>query len=398
MRAVAFWLSILMIFVMPWEAAIGVSAVGTTSRLIGAAAGGFWVLTFLLGGRIRQPGAFHVAAGAFFLWNAVSVFWTVDADLTLNRSLAYLRMAALTLLVWDLYRTPAEIRLGLQAYVLGLIVPIGSTIFNFTSGVQSDWGRYSGVGDNANTTGIVIALGMPLAMHLASHRSNLRDRRWISQLLNYGIVATGLFAIGLTATRFAAIMTLPAILFALSTWSRLRVGSRILLAIVLGGTLLLASHLLPEESVERLGNAVEDATEGDMTGRTVIWKSAFETWLDHPIAGVGSGAFRRTVEPAFGRGVEVHNSFLAVLADTGLVGLALLGLLLAISLSIAAGQPRPEARFWLTVLIVLGLGNLAMTFIHVKSTWFLLSLNAASAKASSGHGVTSQRAGEPDSA
>ncbi|KPJ79470.1 MAG: hypothetical protein AMS19_11150 [Gemmatimonas sp. SG8_23] len=398
LRAVAFWLSILMIFMIPWEAALVVSSVGSISRLIGAAAGGFWLLTVVVAGRIRRPSGFHVAAAAFFLWCAVTQFWTIDPDLTLERSLAYLRMAALTILIWDLYRTPAQINLGLQAYVLGTLVPIGSTIFNYLSGVQSVWGRYSATGDNANTTGIVIALGMPLAMGLAGHGSSPTGRRWILQLLNYGIVAVGLFAIGLTATRFAAIMTLPAFLLALSAWPRIKPGSRMLLALVLVGALLLIPRLLPEHSVQRLGNAVEDATEGDLTGRTVIWKYALETWFEHPIAGVGSGAFRRAVEPIFGREVAAHNSFLAVLAETGLVGLLLLGLVLSVSLSQAAGRSRLEARFWLTILIVLGLGNLAMTFIYVKSTWLLLSLNAAGASVPDPSAVRSQPAGEPAAA
>lgn len=379
MRRAAIHLSILTIFAVPWEAAVVLSGVGTVSRLIGAAAGALWLLTVLSTGGVRRPTGFHLAAGAFFLWNVASQLWTIDPDLTLERAGAYARMAALTLMIWDLFRTRAEIRAGLQAYVLGTIVPIASTILNYLQGVQSEWGRYSGTGDNANTTGIVIALGIPLAMRLATDGARNSRGRWAWQVLNYAVVAFGLFAIGLTATRFAAFMTLPAFLFALSAWSRMKRSSRVLLALVLVGGLLAIPRLLPEVSVQRLGNAVEDATAGDLTGRTIIWDHAIDVWLEHPLLGVGSNGFRRAVELELGRARDPHNSFLSVLADTGIVGFALLMLVLLVSVSRAARQPGLDGRFWLTVLAVLGLGNLAITFVHVKATWLLLSLNVASA-------------------
>ena len=376
MRRVAFWLSVLTAFTIPWEAVVVFEGVGTIGRLLAVAAGGVWLVCVLISGRIRRPGLFHAFAAAFFLWNALSLFWSVDANLTLDRVLGYARMAALVALVWDLYRTREAVETALQAVVLGTVVPIASTIMNFLSGVQSDWGRYSATGDNSNTTATVIALALPIALYLTTRSAPdpwRRGLRW----LNYAIVACGLFAIGLTATRFAAIMTLPTLFYAIQSRASARQSSIVVGAAIIAATLAAVVFLLPEESIGRLSTTAESVRSGDLTGRTVIWDHAFGTWYDHPVIGVGSGAFRKIVEPVFGRARSAHNSYLGVLAETGAVGLALLAILLAIAVEQAWRKSPEEAAFWLTLLLCFGIANLALTIIHTKMTWLLLSLNAA---------------------
>jgi O-antigen ligase len=63
-----------------------------------------------------------------------------------------------------------------------------------------------------------------------------------------------------------------------------------------------------------------------LTGRTYIWATSLNTWLDDPVFGYGlglwEGEYRATHAPLF---PHAHNQFIQTLASAGVVGL--LGLL-----------------------------------------------------------------------
>ena len=83
MRRVAFWLSLIPIFTMPWEAIIVFPGVGTITRSLGMLLTGFWLLTVLVTARFRRLEPVHGIILLFFLWGFVSFFWTMDPDRTL---------------------------------------------------------------------------------------------------------------------------------------------------------------------------------------------------------------------------------------------------------------------------------------------------------------------------
>jgi hypothetical protein len=101
---------------------------------MGLIVAGFWLLTILIEGRFRKPHLFHAFVLFFILWNVVSYLWTVDVDRTVQRIITYGQIFILMLIVWEEYRKPADVIYGLQAYVLGSFVCIGSSISNYLSG------------------------------------------------------------------------------------------------------------------------------------------------------------------------------------------------------------------------------------------------------------------------
>jgi O-antigen ligase len=93
------------------------------------------------------------------------------------------------------------------------------------------------------------------------------------------------------------------------------------------------------------------------------------------LTGIGSGAFNEVSR----NNRSVHNSFLSVLAETGVIGLVLLfGVLLTVVDGVRR-LPRQEAFFWLTFISVWGVGNLALTWVQTKSTWLFLNMAVISA-------------------
>lgn len=386
MRKIAYWLSLLMIFLIPWEGIVVLPDLGTASRLVGLMTLATWLLALIIGERVRKITPFHVFVFLFYGWNAITILWSLDVDATLARIFIYARMSGLVLLIWDLYDSPAAVRQGLQFYILGSFAPVISIIHNFITGNQISYGRYSAASDNANTTGIVIAFMIPVAWHLALSADPERKTRWL-QLVNYAYIPTGLFAIALTGTRFAMIMTLPALVFGLGAFTQLKLGARIVIFLLLAVALTSLPTLLPESSLERLGSVRTEITQGDLSGRTILWQNGFDLWADEPLLGIGSAAFPQAVEPLYGRRRHLHNSYLAILAETGLIGFLLFGLLLTSAVAQIRYLPKWDRRFWITMLVVWGLGNLILTWEYTKSTWLLLTLLAA-------HTALSRRQGE----
>ncbi len=385
MRTVSYWLLLMMILMIPWANFLTLPGLGTASRSMGILAGVFWLFTVLVTGKIRRISPFHLLVILFFLWNTVSLLWSRDPDSTVSQAITYIQMAIFSLMLWDLCTTRAAIKAGLQAYVLGLTVPIASTVTNFIANVGTEYalyGRYSSSGNNTNTTAILLAIGLPLAWYLAASVGEGKIGQ-MQRLVNYIYIPAITFTIILTATRFAVIMSVPAFLFGLGTLTKLKPISRILIFVVLIAATVTLDFKIPQTSLQRLGTIDDEVRGGDLNDRTELWSRGFDIWLEHPILGVGSAGFDSAVAPIYGRPRAAHNSFVAISAELGIIGLGLFGLILVTAVLMAWGHPtKLDALFWLTVLITWGLGNLALTWTYSKPTWLLLTLLAASASLS----------------
>jgi len=85
MRDIAFWLSLALVFTIPWENVIFLERLGTVSRATGLVVAAFWIATVVVTGRLRKLRPFHLAIYLFVLWNVVSVLWSLGVDRTMYR-------------------------------------------------------------------------------------------------------------------------------------------------------------------------------------------------------------------------------------------------------------------------------------------------------------------------
>jgi len=134
MRAIVFRLSLAFIFVIPWEGMIELPGLGTAAKLIGLTMAACWVATVVVTGRFRQPGPFHIMLCLFVWWIAVSVFWSADPSRTIPQVWTWAQLLLLAFILWDLYTTREALLAGLQMYVLGTYVAIGSAVANYLAG------------------------------------------------------------------------------------------------------------------------------------------------------------------------------------------------------------------------------------------------------------------------
>ena len=377
MRKLAFWLSLALVFVVPWENIISVAALGTLGKAIGLLVGVFWVATIVLTGQLRKPQLFHWAVLLFILWNGLTIFWSVGLGYTEMSFKTYLQLGVLVYIFWDLYRTPDALNAGLQAYVLGAYVSLGSLLYKYLiSGGAVYTERLSADNFNANDLGLILALGLPMAWHLAVFVSHNKMGFWL-KVINLAYIPLALLGIILTASRSSLGATFPTFIYMLSSLTRLKLPVRMVIFATLGSSLFLLQSLAPQAAAERLAGTGAEITSGDLNGRLAIWQDGVDLFLAHPIFGVGSGAFERAAET----GRPAHNFVLTLLAEIGLVGFGLFALLFVIALYKSYQQPQPMSRLWLAILLAWVIGVLTHNWEHRKQTWLLLSLSVASASA-----------------
>jgi O-antigen ligase len=151
----------------------------------------------------------------------------------------------------------------------------------------------------------------------------------------------------------------------------------------------------PPQTVARVTHA------GGGSGRTDIWSVASRVAAGHPLIGVGVGNFP-SVEATYAAGrvnlpqvheivdqrPPVHNTYLELVAELGVVGLLAFGAVVVGSLTLGARALRTFVRYGERELEMLARGvivaivSLLTAFVFLsgeyeKSLWLLLGLSAA---------------------
>src|SRR5438552_2194132 len=303
MSKAAFWTLWCFVFVLPWDEFILMPVLGTIPRLVGLVASAVGVLHILARRRVRPLSWFHVFALLFVLWAGVSAFWSIDPQATRLRFLTYLQLVVLVWLIWEIAWSPERQRALLQAYVLGVSLAAVVTIRTYLLGVPALEGtRYSAFSFNVNELGMRLALGLPMAWYLDLSQPHQR-LAWLWRLY----LPLGITAILLTASRGAFLAALVALAIIPWTLGRLRLRTKVALYVFCAGTLLAATQFVPETSWERIQTIRSDVDAGYFGGRGAIWIAGLEVAEEHPIAGVGAGAYGAAVEPRLYVGFGAHS-------------------------------------------------------------------------------------------
>jgi O-antigen ligase len=178
----------------------------------------------------------------------------------------------------------------------------------------------------------------------------------------FGVIALAALAAGATTIFIASsrehiLALLAALLVIAVLYSREMNHSRVFgvlagtcVALILGA-LLLDPYILNaigyvKADVLLLGSPTRGLDSG-FTGRTEIWTATIDLWLKHPFLGIG---FRQHEQ--FLAGAPAHNAYLAMLADTGVLGLIVYLVLLITSLAASWGIEDPRTRRFIMAVIV----------------------------------------------
>ena len=367
MRKITYWLAVILIFIVPWEDSLSVSTLGSLARVMGLVVAVFWVATILLEGRFRKPHLFHVLVLLFFLWNFVSLFWSLDIESTIQRIKTYSQIFLLMLIFWEVFQKPDNLMAGLQAYIYGAYVLIASTIYNYINGnvAVAYEGRYSATGVNAVDLTMILMMGLPIAMQLF-FAAGQENKGRILKLINLAYIPSSIFAIILTGSRTSLIAIIPFGIYLFAT-QQIKFDRKILVFGILLISLLALLPFIPQTVITRLGTVGASIEAGDLGGRGDLWREGIAAFAQHPILGVGGGAINYAI------GAAVHNTFISVATETGLIGFVLFLSILGLVVYKVSRLPRRTSELWLAIFMTWAIGVLSLSWEFRKVTWIILS-------------------------
>ncbi|MEA3375884.1 MAG: O-antigen ligase family protein [Chloroflexota bacterium] len=388
-RMLAHTLSLAFVFLLPMDDLLVVEVLGFRLGSI-ARTSGFLLLVAWVGAVIderyvRYPDLFHWLAYAFFAWSILTFAWSRSLVWTISRTRTYLQVFLMLCVLWDLYRSTADLADALQAYVFGSYASMLCLFSGYVRQVVSSsaFDRLTAGEFNPNGLALFVTIGTPLAWHLTHPRVEREGSRPLLGIVNLLYVPLSLFAIALTGSRGALAASAPVFVFifcGVATARQPRMIVRLLFILFLVVALY---RLVPGVLIDRLWTLPGEIIGGDLGGRRLVWRHALSIFARHPLVGVGSGAFRVAVTalPAWQREKVAHNTFLSVLVETGVVGFGLFVACLARVVCALVRRRQDDFRVWLVVLFVWSVGVCNLTWEHRKVTWLVMLLALVSSQA-----------------
>ncbi len=289
--------------------------------------------------------------------------------------MTYVQLLSLVLLIWEFCGEERHVLSLMSAYVLGTLVPAGDTVQRFLIGKQTFYNRYATTGFDPNDLALTLALSLPMSYYLT-----LRTKgpiRWIYRTQIIMAIGTTF----LTASRGGTFCMMIALSLILWTLPSLPVRNRIGIMAVVMVTAVGAVALVPATTWKRLGSAAAEVSEGTLNSRTVLWQAGLNEFREKPFGGIGAGAYPEASAKVIGRPwafvAVAHNSFISVMVETGVIGLALFGCVLSLLYRSAWAMSGITRSFWLTLLCVWSVGVCSLTWEYRKPTWLLFGLVAA---------------------
>jgi O-antigen ligase len=335
----------------------------------------FLILSWLLSAR-RMPRfhTFHLVFVAYLSWDVMSMIWTCDIDSTLETLQHPVQGFILTVILYDLWQDRSKLRAGMQAYIVGTCCAVCFTIWDYIHDVRIGEGweeRYAAVGFNANDLGAILSMGIPLAWRLATDKA--RAGRSFS-VLNTIYPFVAVFGIVLSASRSSLLIALPNLLLFIASFHRFNPWKRLALCVIASLALAGLSWVDLTGPLDRLSTIRQSIMEDGMNQRLDLWLIALDTFSAHPLFGVGFGAFPSIAET---RGFTkneffipvVHNTYLSVITETGIIGfllfLAVLAVVIRNIITQSPGDRLASAALFYSWFMV---GNF-VTYEHKSFTW-----------------------------
>lgn len=327
-------LLLVLLAALPWESLLQyptetVSAV----KLLGLLLLGAWALRVLQPGRpLRLPSTLIPVIGLGFMV-AVSFVVSPDSSVGMDKVLRYALFIAFFFLIVQLVTTRSSAKRVVRVLVLSAT---GAALWALVAFLSGSLERAGGPIEDPNDFAFLIATVLPLSGYLwIEERSRrllwgscfaLQAAATLATLSRGALVGLGALAVWAVVTRRIPIAGVLA--------GFVTVVGLVLVALVFWGPVI-------NEQVER-----KEKVQGEnAASRLAFWDAALRMSYDRPITGVGPGRFSEEAE-TYVRSAPIglthpvaHNSYLEILAESGVIALGFF-------LAYLAGTWRLLRRTW----------------------------------------------------
>jgi O-antigen ligase len=336
------------------------------------------------------------ALGTFLGWSLLSLAWAEDPGAALGATSRFALNIVLFLIVFTALRTRRQALLASGAFLVGAVA---AAFYGFVSGAaQVEYGgRLTGTTLDPNELASVLVAGVALSGGVAANLRHSPGLR-LAALAGGGVCMLGIF---LTVSRGGLLALGLALACAIVLAGKARMKVIVAAVVVLFAGWYYFAELAPPEARERLAQSPQGESRL-LEGRTTIWQVGWRMVEANAAKGVGAGNFpiasrHYLLQPgAVTRSDQIliedpqvaHNTYLGILAELGIVGLALFLVIIVfcvVSCVQAArnfrirGDPGGEAlaRAMAVALVGVLAADFFITQEYNKQLWLLLGFGPA---------------------
>lgn len=341
LQSITFFLVWLNIFTMPWQVSLIIPGVGSINKAVGLLLIPAALLTVLIRKRMKKPLAVFYFMFLFLAWNAITFFWSIDSELAIEKFSLFLQLFFLAWCIFEFTNTKEQINKLLVAYILGNTIVALMTIYQFyTTDTLFSSTRFYMEGYNPNSTGVIMALGIPMAIYLAGIKSKLT--------LVY--IPLSLMAIFIMASRSVTLVLLVISVITIVYLFIQKIKFRKTLTLVLLITTVIVFTFIPEGQKSRILSIDDELSSGTLSDRTIIWENGLRAFSENFAVGVGSGNFINSMRFLYSTvEMNAHNAFLSVAVENGVIGLLMFAAILLILLFYTVNLGQRNKEKWLSI-------------------------------------------------
>jgi probable O-glycosylation ligase (exosortase A-associated) len=308
-------------------------------------------------GGIRFP-AYLVWFVAFSAWALLATTQTAYPDWAIPQLIILIKLCLIVYAAANALQSRGQVRL-FMVFFLGCfaLFPLRGAMFNFFFYNSDMQGRaiWNLLYSNPNDLGAMALLQLSMASALLISEK----KGWVRWAALAGMIALPMLIL-MTQSRgvFLGLLVFIAIAFA-GQRRRVRLALRLVVLAVILASVAPAGVWSRLQTLQHATNTTTldqvDGEEGSARQRYEIWRVAWKIIREHPVTGVGFGAYKPTheqyaMDPEFNptaRGArDTHSLYFNVLAETGVLGLTLyLGMLASIFIVAERARRRCRAIF-----------------------------------------------------
>jgi len=335
------------------------------------------------GNGLKGPRSILVLGVLFIFWIYITHPQAAWFGSDRNWLLTYLQLVVLAFLAEELLDDPKKMRIFIWVFSIAAVLSALVAIQQGYIGEDIDTSiRTGGLSEGANSAGRYFVIGMIFFVYL---RTN--EKRLILKILSsLGIVITfvGVFY---TVSRTAMVLLFSAVDLIILLNPRRKLNFPLIVLFMIS---ILAVTLLSDTVFRILGSIIPSISQGtDTIGlRYQLWEAGFRMWQDHPLTGIGIGRYPLELPyygtriPSYYLHLVAHSTYVQLLSETGIVGLAIwLGAAATSLVNLWKSSRSPDmehnalVRVWFIVTLILLVGALTMTQSAEKFIWICMGIS-----------------------
>jgi O-antigen ligase len=329
--------------------------------------------------------------GLFLAWTALSLVWSDDPAAALGASGRFFLDASLFVIVFSAVRNRDHAAMVAGAFLAGAVTAAAYGLV-----IRPDVNeRLGSTVLDPNELAAVLVSGAALAVAVFAVNAKRPGARALA-------AGGGLFCIAallLTVSRGGLVSLAVALVAGILVAGRWRLPVAVVILAVACSVVTYYLNFASQTDRDRVTH-VTTGQQRIAEGRTSLWQVGWRAFEANPVNGLGAANFRGSsrqflLQPGLVqrsdeilRGQPVHNAYLEILAELGIVGLGLflavvgfsIGSMLKALGAFKQNRDPPMEAFTMAVIVAL-VGNLAAQFFmseeYSKQLWLLLGMGPA---------------------